>query len=94
MAFYIKIAGDGPSIAEIMYKSFRCNLVHEAELSKTVRLAMSKNVGAKLVGDFSGMGTIDFPIEVPDFMVLHLIKAVAEAPENATECADILARLK
>jgi hypothetical protein len=76
---------EGPDqieLAQVVYKHLRCNLLHEAVMPADVRLSESRMVDGKLVADFLA-GT---PLIIPDFWVLHLAKAVANAPENAA-CA-------
>jgi len=68
---------------QVMYKHLRCHLLHEAVMPPDVRLSDSKLVDGKLVADLKG-GT---PLTIPDFWVIHLAKAIADAPENAATCA-------
>ncbi|MBI3947008.1 MAG: hypothetical protein HY321_13875 [Armatimonadetes bacterium] len=80
--------GDTPHalpLHDVMYKHLRCYLVHEAQMPPEVRLSNSRVVDGKLVADLRG-GT---PLTIPDFWVLHLAKAVADAPENADACTGI-----
>lgn len=70
---------------QVMYKHLRCNLLHEAVMSSDVCLSDSWMVGGKLAADLR-VGT---PLTIPDFWVIHLAKAVADAPENAAACAGI-----
>ena len=70
---------------QVMYKHLRCNLLHEAVMPSDVCLSESCIVGGKLVADLRGGS----PLAIPDFWVMHLAKAVADAPENATTCAGL-----
>lgn len=70
----------------VLYKHLRCNLLHEAVMPSDVRLSESRMVDGKLVADLRGGS----PLTIPDFWVLNLAKAVAEAPENAASCAGIV----
>lgn len=77
--------GDTPNqmpLDQVMYKHLRCYLLHEAVMPPDVRLSDSRLVDGKLVADLRG-GT---PLTIPDFWVIHLAKAVADAPENAATC--------
>lgn len=69
----------------LMYKHLRCYLVHEAAMSPYVRFSESRMVDGKLIADFRG----GVPLMLPDFWVIHLAKAVAEAPENAVACSGL-----
>jgi hypothetical protein len=68
-------------VEDIIYEHLRCNLVHEAELSKKVVFSKSVIVDGKLQATLA----VGSPNVIPDFWVLHLIKAVREAPENVAE---------
>jgi hypothetical protein len=70
---------------QMLYKHLRCNLLHEAVMSAEVCLSESREVDGKLVAEIRGGS----PLTIPDFWVMHLAKAVAEAPENAAECAGL-----
>lgn len=72
---------DQTPVEDIVYKHLRCNLIHEGEISQQVAFSESKVVDGALKAKFA-VGT---PNEIPDFWVLHLLKAVREAPENADE---------
>ena len=89
VAFYEKVPGDGAELAQIIYAHLRCNLVHEAILAPEVRMCESRIVDGQLVADLHGLGTLQNPLTIPDFWVIHLAKAVAEAPENAADCAGL-----
>lgn len=78
-------APDQMSLDDVIYKHLRCNLVHEAAMPAEVRLSESWMVDGKLVAELHG-GT---PLTIPDFWVMHLAKAVADAPENAATCAGL-----
>ena len=73
---------DQMPLDQVLYKHLRCNLLHEAVMPPDVRLSESR-VNGKMVADLHG-GT---PLTIPDFWVIHLAKAVANAPENAAACA-------
>jgi len=60
--------------------------VHEAVLADEVRLCQSRIVDDKLVAELHGVGTPELPLTIPDFWVIHLAKAIAEAPENIADC--------
>lgn len=72
------IFGNTP-FEEIMYGHLRCCLIHEAELSQRVLLSESVKIEDKLEAKL----IVGNPVQLPDFCVLHLIKAVKEAPENS-----------
>ena len=69
--------GGGKSIMleEILYRLFRCNLLHEAELHPDVSFSDFRIVGDEVVSEL-GMGT---PLKIPVVWVMNLAKAVAEA---------------
>lgn len=87
--FYEHVRGDGASLDHIIYAHLRCNLVHEAVLADEVRLCKSRIVDGQLVAELQGVGTPQLPLTIPDFWVIHLAKAVAEAPENIAVCGEI-----
>lgn len=87
--FYNEVRGDGVALDHLIYSHLRCNLVHEAVLADEVKLCESRVVDDKLVAELRGVGTRDLPLTIPDFWVLHLGKAVAEAAENAADCAGL-----
>jgi hypothetical protein len=69
-------------LEDIFYHELRCCLVHEAEMSRSIILAESQLDGDEaLVAKL----TVGDPNGIPDFWVLHLIKAIKEAPENTAE---------
>jgi hypothetical protein len=70
---------------EVLYRHLRCHLLHEASMPPDVRRSISRAVDGKVVADLCGGS----PLTIPDFWVLHLAKAVAEAPENAATCAGL-----
>lgn len=74
------IFGNTP-VEDIIYEHLRCNLIHEGEVSQKVAFSESKIVDGKLTATLS----VGSPNVIPDFWVLHLMKAVREAPENASE---------
>lgn len=76
---------DQMPLDQVLYKHLRCHLLHEAVMPPDVRLSDSRVVDDKLVADLRG-GT---PLTIPDFWVLHLAKAVADAPENAATCGGV-----
>lgn len=76
---------DPMPLDQVMYKHLRCNLLHEAVMPPDVCLSESRIVVGKLVADLRGGS----PLTIPDFWVMHLAKAVAHAPENATACAGL-----
>ncbi len=71
------ILGDTP-FEDILYEHLRCNLIHEAEISELVTFIESEIIDGNLTATFS----VGKPNRFPDFWVLHLIKAIKEAPEN------------
>ena len=73
------------SLDEAFYKHLRCYLLHEAVMPQDVCLSPSKVVDGKLVAELRGGA----PLAIPDFWVLNLAKAVADAPENAAACAGL-----
>jgi len=82
--FNAETANEMP-LDQVMYKHLRCHLLHEAVMPPDVCLSPSRLVDGKLVADLRG-GT---PLTIPDFWVLHLAKAVADAPENSATCAGL-----
>jgi hypothetical protein len=84
--FYSKVRGDGVGLDRLIYSHMRCKLVHEAVLADEVELSESRVVDGQLVAELHGAGTKTSPLTIPDFWVLNLAKAVAEAPENAADC--------
>lgn len=76
-----RIIFDQTPVEDIIYEHLRCNLVHEAELSQKVAFSKSVIVDGKLQATLA----VGKPNIIPDFWVLHLIKAVREAPENVAE---------
>jgi hypothetical protein len=76
---------DQMPLDQVMYKHLRCNLLHEAVMPSDVCLSDSRIVDGKLVADLRGGS----PLTIPDFWVMHLAKAVADAPENAASCAGL-----
>jgi hypothetical protein len=87
--FYDQVRGDGVSLDKLFYSHLRCNLVHEAVLADEVRLCESRVEEGRLIAELHGVGTKISPLTIPDCWVLHLGKAVAEAPENAVDCAGL-----
>ncbi len=79
------------ALEDVIYKHLRCNLVHEADIADKVTLHESRVVDGKLFGQFGGHCTKDSPLTIPDFWVLNLGKAVADAPENAATCGELFA---
>lgn len=76
-----QVVMDQTPLEDIFYKHLRCNLVHEGELATDIQISRSKLVD----GEFQGFFAVGPPNVIPDFWVLHLLKAVREAPENASE---------
>jgi hypothetical protein len=76
-----RIIFDQTPVEDIIYEHLRCNLVHEGELSQKVVFSESVIVDGKLQATLA----VGSPNVIPDFWVLHLIKAVREAPENVAE---------
>ena len=74
------VFGDKP-IEEIIYKDMRCKLVLEGQIEGSGVLDECRLVEGNLTGTMR-VGSSDKPHEFPDFWVLHLLKAVREAPEN------------
>jgi len=72
---------DQTPVEDIVYKHLRCNLVHEGEVAQEITFSESKVIDGKLSANLS----VGSPNIIPDFWVLHLIKAVREAPENDAE---------
>lgn len=72
---------DQTPVEDIIYIHLRCNLLHEGEIAEQVEFSESKIVDGKLQATLE----VGSPNKIPDFWVLHLIKAVKEAPENASE---------
>ncbi len=68
-------------IEDIVYEHLRCNLVHESELAQEIVFSESKIVDGQLQATLA----VGSPNVIPDFWVLHLMKAVREAPENSSE---------
>lgn len=79
------IFGQTP-VEDIVYEHLRCNLVHEGEIAQAVAFSESKLVDGKLQATLA----VGSPNVIPDFWVLHLMKAVREAPENAVEFGLVL----
>jgi hypothetical protein len=78
--FYSDNRGEHRTLEDIFYKELRCNLVHEAEL-KEIGFSESRLEGDHYEGTLSVPAR--GPAELPDFWVLHLIRAVKAAPENS-----------
>ncbi|MFQ5806230.1 MAG: hypothetical protein ACE5I3_07265 [Phycisphaerae bacterium] len=76
-----RIIFDRTPVEDIVYEHLRCNLVHEGDVSHKVAFSESKIVEGKFTGGLA----VGSPNVIPDFWVLHLMKAVREAPENASE---------
>jgi hypothetical protein len=76
-----KIIFDQTPVEDIVYEHLRCNLVHEGEISQKVAFSESTIVDGRLQGTLA----VGSPNLIPDFWVLNLVKAVKEAPENASE---------
>ena len=76
-----EIVFDQTPVADIVYEHLRCNLFHEGEIDQRVAFSESKVVDGKLQATLA----VGSPNLIPDFWVLHLMKAVKEAPENASE---------
>jgi hypothetical protein len=91
ISFYGEIRGDGIELDRLIYAHLRCNLVHEAVLAEEVKICHSHVIDGKLVAELHGRGNKEIPLTIPDFWVLHLAKAIAEAPENAASCAGMFA---
>ena len=72
---------DQTPVEDIVYEHLRCNLVHEGEVAQQVAFSESKIVEGKLTATLA----VGSPNVIPDFWVLHLMKAVREAPKNETE---------
>ncbi len=68
-------------VENIVYEHLRCNLVHEGEVAHQVAFSESEIVDGKLQATLA----VGSPNLIPDFWVLHLMKAVKEAPENTSE---------
>lgn len=76
-----RIIFDQTPVEDIIYEHLRCNLVHEGEPSPDVAFSESKLIDGKLQAQLA----VGSPNVIPDFWVVHLLKAVREAPENAAE---------
>lgn len=76
-----RIIFDQTPVEDIIYEHLRCNLVHEGEISQQVAFSESKIVEGKLQATLA----VGSPNMIPDFWVMHLLKAVREAPENIAE---------
>ena len=76
-----QIVFDQTPVEDIVYEHLRCNLVHEGEIAQQVAFTESKIVEGRLQATVA----VGSPNLIPDFWVLHLIKAVKEAPENAAD---------
>jgi len=72
---------DNTPVEDIIYEHLRCNLLHEATPASQVAFSESEIVDGK-VQAILAVGSSNV---IPDFWVLHLMKAVREAPENASE---------
>lgn len=72
-------------LEDVFYHELRCNLLHEGTLSPNVSFSQSR-VGedGRLQADL----VVGPPNKLPDFWVTHLMQAVREAPENASEFAE------
>lgn len=76
-----RIIFDQTPIEDIIYEHLRCNLIHEGEPAPQIAFSESKIVDGKLQATLA----VGSPNVIPDFWVIHLLKAVREAPENAAE---------
>ena len=76
-------------VEDIVYEHLRCNLVHEAMPAPQIAFSESKIVDGKVQANL----VVESPNMIHDFWVLHLIKAVREAPENAAEFSGPWGRL-
>ena len=83
-----RIIFDQKPLEEIVYEHLRCNLLHEGDIGHEVAFSESKIVDGKLQATLA----VGSPNVIPDFWVLHLMKAVREAPENASEFRDVSGR--
>ena len=72
---------DKTPVEDIVYEHLRCNLLHEATLSQQVPFSESKIMDGKVQGTI----VVGSPNMIPGFWVLHLIKAVRDAPENVSD---------
>jgi hypothetical protein len=70
---------------QVMYKHLRCNLLHEGVMPSKVCFSESRMVDGKMVADLHG----GVPLTIPDFWVMNLAKAVADARENVKACAGL-----
>ncbi|MCG3130202.1 MAG: hypothetical protein FLDDKLPJ_00955 [Phycisphaerae bacterium] len=68
-------------LEEIVYEHLRCNLVHEGQVAAPVAFSESQVVNGKLQATLA----VGSPNVIPDFWVLNLMRAIREAPENASE---------
>lgn len=72
---------DKTPVEDIVYEHLRCNLLHEATLSHQVAFSESKIMDGMVQGTI----VVGSPNMIPGFWVLHLIKAVRDAPENFSD---------
>jgi hypothetical protein len=77
---------DQMSLDEVLYNHLRCTLVHEGVMPAEVQFSESRFENGQWKADVRG----GLPLTIPDFWVVHLAKAVADAPENAATCAGVL----
>lgn len=68
-------------LEDVIYEHVRCHLIHEGGVSDRVAFSESRIVEGKLTATLA----VGSPNVIPDFWVLHLMKAVREAPENELE---------
>ncbi len=70
-------------VERLVYVHLRCNLFHEGGLKEAARLSESSIVDGKLQATLA-VGTEGSPHLIPDFWAINLLKAIREAPENAS----------
>lgn len=76
-----RIVFNDTPLEDIIYEHLRCNLLHEGEMGREIAFSESTIVDGKLQATL----TVGSPNRIPEFWVLHLMKAVKEAPENASD---------
>jgi hypothetical protein len=73
------------ALHDVMYKHLRCTLIHEGAMPTEVVFSEAREENGQLIGQIR----CGDPLMIPDFWVLNLAKAVADAPENAVSCAGL-----
>jgi hypothetical protein len=73
------------SLQSLLYKSFRCCLVHEGKIDENVGYSKFQVKEGYIESTIS----VAQPMQIPIIWALTLAKAVAEAPENREECREV-----